>query len=130
MAWDNPQFITGLTASADLSAAANQFKFVELSGDGTVNVCDATTDSPIGVLYNRPKSGESAQVAYGVVKVQGDADLDAGHLIGTSVDGQAANYSVTDTTKTICGKVLVGNAAAAGLVTAFVLPGGFRGPIA
>lgn len=122
MAWDNPTFIPGLTASADLSDASNQFKFVEITGDGTVNVCNATTDKAIGVLYNRPIAGEAAQVAIGIVKVQGDGDLTAGDTIGTSSDGQAAAYTAADTTKTIVGFVIVGNSAAGGLATCFVHP--------
>lgn len=123
MAYDNgPQItLTGLTASADLSAASNQFKFVKLSAAGTVDVCNGATDKPIGVLQNRPVSGEAAVVVcIGVTKVQGDADLAYGAAIGTSADGQAATYSASDTTKYIVGTVLVDNAAAGGYATAVI----------
>src|SRR5512139_1653718 len=128
MAFDGFQIrIPGLVAGEDLSAAANQYKFVTLSGDNTVVLCDATTDDPIGVLQNRPDSGEEAVVcSIGVTKVQGDADLTAGHLIGTSADGQAANYGASDTTKHIVGRIIYGNSAAGGYATAIVVCGGGR----
>lgn len=120
MAFDGPQIrIPGLTASADLSA--KQFYFVKMSGEKTVTVCAGVTDKPIGVLQNNPVSGGAATVcAIGVTKVSGDADLGYGDSIGTSADGQAAAYTVSDTTKYIVGQVVAGNGAAGGLITAFV----------
>ena len=38
------------TASADLSSS--QYYFVKMSAEGTVTVCAAVTDKPIGVLQN------------------------------------------------------------------------------
>src|SRR5262245_10218871 len=114
-------FLTGVTASADLSAVGNQYKFVKVSGNNTVTVCAATTDKPIGVLCNTPASGTAALVCYkGEVKVQGDADLTAGNSIGTSADGQAAAYTAADTTKYIVGQVIDDNTAAGGLITAVI----------
>lgn len=123
MAYEGQQIkIPGLTASADLSAAGNQYKFVLLSGEGTVNVCSAATDKPIGVLQNRPASGEAADVVcIGVTKIQGDADLNYGDQIGTSSDGQAdAKTYGTDKTESVVGRVIVGNTTAAGLITAVI----------
>jgi hypothetical protein len=112
--------IPGLIAGADLSASTNQYRFVKLSTsvDQTVVLCAATTDKPIGILQNTPNTGMAATVACsGVSKVQGDADLTVGGSVGTSADGQAATYTVTDTTKYIVGQVILGNSAAAGLAT-------------
>lgn len=123
MAYEGPQIkLVGLTAAADLSAAGNQYKFVELVGNNSVNVCNGATDRPIGVLQNRPKSGEAAEVvAIGVTKVQADAQLTAGLLIGTSADGQAdSKVPGTDTTEYVVGVVLQGASAAAALATALI----------
>lgn len=123
MAWESPQMkLTGMVAGADLSAATNQYKFVELTADNTVNVCNAATDKPVGVLQNTPKSGEAAEiVVVGVTKMQADAALTAGTLIGTSADGQAdAKVPGTDTTEYTVGMVLVGAGAAAELAVAVV----------
>ena len=123
MAYEGPQIkLVGLTAAADLSAAGNQYKFVEIVGNNSVNVCNGATDRPVGVLQNRPKSGEAAEVvAIGVTKVQADAQLTAGLLIGTSADGQADAKTVgTDTTEYIVGTVLQGASAAGALATALI----------
>ena len=107
-------------AGGDLSA--KQYYFVKLSADNTVVVCAGATDLPVGVLQNNPVSGQTAEVCViGETKISGDADLDAGHLIGTSADGQAdRKIAGTDTTEYIVGVVKKGNTAAGGLVTAFV----------
>lgn len=122
MAYDGQQIcIPGVIAGADLSAAANQYKFVKWSAARTVVLCAATTDKPCGVLQNTPASGMAATVcAIGVTKVQGDADLAFGNSIGTSADGQAAAYTAADTTKYIVGQVILDNSAAGGLATAII----------
>lgn len=111
---------TTAIAGADLSA--KQYYFMKLSADNTVVACAAATDVPCGVLQNTPASGDAAElVVIGETKISGDADLDAGHLIGTSADGQAdRKIPGTDTTEYTVGQVKVGNTAAGGLVTAFV----------
>lgn len=122
MAYEGPHTtkLTGLTASADLSA--KQYYFVKISGDNTVTVCAAATDIPVGVLQNAPDDGEAAEVlAVGVTKISGDEDLAAGNLIGTSGDGQAqAIVAGTDTTVYTVGQVLQGNGAASGIATALI----------
>jgi hypothetical protein len=122
MAYEGPQIcIPGLVSGADLSAAANQYKFVKWSAARTVVLCAATTDKPCGVLQNTPNTGEEAQVcAIGVTKVQGDANLGFGDSIGPSADGQAAVYTATDTTKHIVGQVVLDNSAAGGIATAVI----------
>lgn len=114
--------LAGLTASADLSAVANQYKFVKISGTKTVDVCSAATDKPIGVLQNRPKSGEAAEiVCIGPTKVQADASITAGNLIGTSSDGQADPKTAgTDTTEYTVGVALDAPQNAGELISAVI----------
>ena len=98
-----------------------QYKFVKLSASNTVTECSGTTDKPIGVAQEGGVSGGDVKVCIaGITKLEGDADLAAGNAIGTSADGQAAAYSVSDTTKYIVGTVLIDNGAAGGLITAVV----------
>ena len=99
------------SASADLSA--KQYYFVKMSGDNTVTVCAAVTDKPIGVLQNKPESGEQAIVrVFGVSKASADATLAAGDIAGTSADGQCQPVVAgTETTVYNCGQVLTGGAA-------------------
>lgn len=121
MATEGPQLAPpGLIAGADLST--KQYHFVKLSANNTVVICAAVTDRPIGVLQNKPTSGQEANVcALGITKVVGDADLSAGNMIGTSSDGQAAAYAPgTDTTKYMLGQVIEDNSAAGGIVTAAI----------
>lgn len=110
MTTDNLHMDMTFAAGADLSTS--QYKFVELNGSSTngvpqVTVCNAATDKPLGVLQNNPTSGVAAQVRiFGATKVQGDASLALGVLIGTSGDGQAdAKTPGTDTTEYVVGVV-------------------------
>lgn len=121
MAWEVPGLmLPGFTASADLSA--KQYYAVKVSGAGTVTVCAAVTDVPIGILQNAPTSGKAAEVMIsGISKVNSDAALSRGNLIGTAADGQLAAYTAgTDTTKYIVGQVIEASANAAELATAVI----------
>lgn len=121
MAYEGWQFCPpGLKAGADLST--KQYYFVKLSAANTVVVCAATTDKPIGILQNRPAAaGDPATVCViGETKVNSDAALSVGASIGTAADGQAAAYTAADTTKFICGQVVVASAAAGGFATAII----------
>lgn len=124
MAWELQGFSLGmLAAGADLSAAANQFKFVKLDANGNVVLCAAATDIPIGVLQNTPKSGDAADVmVVGVSKVStGAVALAIGALIGTDANGQGvALVAGTDTTKYVCGRVLTASTVQGGLVSALI----------
>lgn len=114
--------LVGVKAGADLSAAANQFKWVKFDAAGDVIAIAAATDKPAGVLYNRPKLSEEAEVYYlGQVELQADAALNEGDLIGTSADGQAdAKVPGTDTTEFIAGQVLSAAAAAGDRFSAMI----------
>ena len=114
MSTEIPVLKPGLfTAAADLSG--KQFYFVKLASATTVTVCAAATDKPIGVLQNKPTSGQAAEVmVIGISKVSSDAGLSAGDLIGTSGDGQA------DATEYIAGQVISGSNSAGGLATAVI----------
>jgi hypothetical protein len=79
--------IGSLTASADLSSS--QFCLVEISGDGTVSKCNAVTDRALGVLLDKPESGQAAEVAVGgIVKVLAGGAITAGNPIGPDASGK------------------------------------------
>lgn len=118
MAYEIPLFNLSVEAAADLTASYN--KFVKLDTNGRAAAVAAATDKPFGILLNKPSAlGQTAEVGHiGVYKVQGDADLAKGDLIGTSADGQAdAKVPGTDTTEYVVGMVLEDNSAAGGLAT-------------
>ena len=121
MAFDNFYVDLTFTASGDLSAG--QYKFVKLTGTGDqVAICNGATDIPVGILQSKPTAaGQAATVrVLGVSKVQADASLTVGTLIGTSGDGQADAKAVTDTTEYVVGAV-IGAAGAAGEIATVLI---------
>lgn len=121
MAYEKDQVVKlNIEAAADLSA--KQYYFVKLDSAGKAVVCSGATNVPIGILQNTPSSGQSAEIcSAGISKVNSDAALTIGNLIGTSADGQADAKTVgTDTTEYVVGIVLEASAAAGGLATVMV----------
>lgn len=114
--------LSGLVASADLRT--HQFKFVKLySTAGQVAAIAAATDLPIGVLQNKPNTGEACEiVCIGKTKLQADAALATiGTQIGTSADGQAdAKVNGTDPTEYVLGQTLSAAANAGEIISAVI----------
>ena len=106
-----------IPAGADLSSA--QFKFVKISS-GAVVLCGAG-ENAIGVLTNKPASGEVAAVQIGgIAKVQADAALSTtGAKVMSSADGQAA---AATSTNHVLGMTVTTAAAAAELVEVLLAP--------
>lgn len=76
-----------LTAGEDLSA--KQHRYVKINSSGLAVLCGAG-EQGVGVLKNKPASGEAAEIQVGGVgKVQADAAITAGDRIMSSADGQA-----------------------------------------
>ena len=115
-----PGLKLSLAAAADLSAL--QYKFVKVDSSGNAAAIAAATDLPIGVLQNKPTQGQVAEIMCdGVTKLQADAAVTPGTVIGTSADGQAdAKTAGTDTTEHAVGLVLEGAGAAGNLCTALI----------
>lgn len=115
--------VLDITFEADADLSSHQFKFMKWSGDNQVAVCAAATDVPIGVLQNAPDAAGKAAVVrlLGVSKVNSDAALSIGDLIGTSADGQAdAKTPGTDTTNYVVGRVIKASTAAGGYASALI----------
>jgi len=111
----NEKFVhtESVLAGADLST--HQFKFVKLSAARKVILCAAATDKPLGILQNKPDAAnkEALVLVAGRSKLNSNAALSVGDLIGTSSDGQGdAKIPGTDTTEFICGQVLVASGGA------------------
>lgn len=81
--------IAGLAAAADLSG--KQYHLVRLSAAWTVNqASEAANSALLGVLQNKPKSGEAATVADGgTSKVVAGAAITAGAVLSTNGSGRA-----------------------------------------
>lgn len=113
--------IVTLVANADLSS--KQYYFVELDADGKVGACNASTDIPIGVLQNAPDaSGKAATVlVVGISKVDADAAINEGVLIGPAADGQAGGkVAGSNTTEYICGQMITATGGAGEIGTAAI----------
>lgn len=85
-------------AGADLSA--QQFRFVKLDSSGNVVAIAAVTDRSIGVLQNKPTSGQAAEIAIdGVVKVKSGiaGAIAPAAVIKTDASGKASNVAVATT---------------------------------
>ena len=108
MAYDQPGLKLGvLIAGADLSAA--QFMFVKVHASGRVVKCDTQGEEADGVLYNKPTSGQPAELCGSrVAKVVCGASVTAGDKVMTDSAGKAItatsnNYNI--------GKALAGGAS-------------------
>lgn len=90
-----------LPAAADLRT--HQYKFVEVTSTGAVNLCadDAHAD---GVLLNDPNTGEAAIVGIaGVLKVKCGAAVTRGGNVSSGASGAAKN---ADTSAAVNGTAL------------------------
>jgi len=92
MAYEGTGIDLSFTAAEDLSAM--QYRFVTQASDTTVQMMNAGTDFPVGILQNAPESGETAVVRVtGVSKlVMNDAvavgALVKGEYVGASDNGK------------------------------------------
>jgi hypothetical protein len=112
-------------AENDLSTTG-QFRFVELSGADTVDVCDGATDRPIGVLLNKPKTGEPAAVrVLGIAKVIAGAEL-ASRMLTIGTDNQGRAVSKTSDADLVAGYNLDTAGAAGDIVRVLLTPGAQR----
>jgi hypothetical protein len=104
----------------DLSS--NQYYGVTMSGDRTVDLQDALTDIPAGILQNKPTSGQVADVlvAGRTPGVAAEA-ITAGQQVRIDAAGKFAIFAVdTDTTAYCCGYCVVG-AGADGEIGEFIV---------
>jgi len=85
---------------------------VKLSADGTVTVCGATDDEPLGVLQNAPSAaGQAAEVAVdgAITKVYAASAITYGQPVGTDASGHAVALTrAEDSTAFDMGTCLVG----------------------
>ena len=82
--------IPGLVVGSS-DVTTSQYYFVKLASTaGQVKVVTASTDSAIGVLYNKPKANGAAEVAAGgTVKVKSGGTITAGAKVGWNSTGLA-----------------------------------------
>lgn len=109
MANDGRKFTIQLVAGADLNTGDGtgaQYKAVAVGG--TIAATNATT---VGLLQNKPKNGEDAEIGYfGHMKGVAGAAIAAGALLMVTTSG----YVITRTATTLpCGRALAAAASGA-----------------
>ena len=120
MAYEKGGLILNFEAAADLSA--KQFRAVKMATGGKVDIFAGATDVPIGILQNKPTSGQTAEVmVFGVSKVDSDAALAVGDILAGQTDGQ---LEVADSGDYIVGQCVFASGAAGDLASALItVPG-------
>lgn len=100
-------------ANADLSGQQYRFMVVATGGN-RVDVATGATNIGVGILQNKPTSGQTAWVRlFGKTKFNSDAALTVGLLVGPAADGQAdSKVAGTDTTEYNSGIITKASGAA------------------
>lgn len=108
----NEKTIFTETFIAGESLATNQYHGVKLNGNRTVDLIDADTDVPVGILLNEPGDGEEALVMIiGRSPVIVGEAIVAGARFAFDADGHAEPWGVGDTDQYPAGTVTIGAAA-------------------
>lgn len=97
-------------AAADLSSS--QYHIVKQTSAGVVNLASAATDVITGVLQNKPKSGENAEVCMRNGGGTGKVKLGGNVAIGSFLTADASGHAVATTTG---GNEVFGRAIEAGV---------------
>jgi hypothetical protein len=109
MAYDSTAGAVDLTLTASGDLSSSQYRFVQLSADNTVVICTTITDVPVGVLQNKPTSGQAAAIrCAGLSRIECGASLSAGDIVSMATDAQA---QVAVSTQHVAGQIVEGAAA-------------------
>ncbi len=92
------------TGVAGESMTASQYYIVQLSATGNIEIGEGATDLLVGVLQNKPASGEAALYRFaGTSKVVASAAIAIGAFVTTTAAGKAV-------TTTTAGNHVIGRA--------------------
>lgn len=113
MSWNHEQSAIKVTMEAAADLSAKQYFFVKVSAANKVNICSGATDNPLGVLLNKPASGEAASVlvaGIGNVVVAAATAADGSIQLGTDANGKAEAKTVTGTGRVVAQPLTAGGA--------------------
>lgn len=111
MASEKSIYTESFIAGEDLSSS--QYHGVKMNGNRTVDVIDAVTDKPVGVLVGDPEDGQEALVMIvgRTPLVLGDT-MTAGEYFRFDANGHAIPWDAgTDTTMYAYGQIISGGAS-------------------
>lgn len=109
-------------AAADYSATTEQYKIVRASSATQVTTTTAATQIPLGVLQNRPASGQAAEVRVNsgsTTKCVAGAAITAGAEVMSDASGRAITAT---TTNEVVGIALTAAANAGELIDLLLRP--------
>tara|TARA_R110002020_G_scaffold64898_3_gene171764 strand:+ start:2549 stop:2947 length:399 start_codon:yes stop_codon:yes gene_type:complete len=118
--YDGSGITSTLTAEADLSAK-QYFILKQGAADLGCDLSNATTQ-PLGVLTNKPTSGQAASVVHcGVTQVSAGAAITRGALLKVDANGQVVTAAI-GSGNTFCtiGKALQSASGANSVITALI----------
>lgn len=130
MAWESDSLPSDLTFKAAADLRALQYTFVKLDANGNVVACSAAGEKSIGVLQNKPNTGENALVRpHGMSKVVASAAIAANDFLTTTAAGQAKTalrlVAASGNASNVLGYALRAAAGAGVIITAMIgIPGG------
>lgn len=96
MATENPLWEVGnLVAAADLTT--KQYQFVKITAAKTVNIATTKGEGVLGILQNKPNTGEAAEVMIiGRSKCKAGAAVTAGSKVITDANGKGIATDAVD----------------------------------
>lgn len=95
MAAEAPAIVISAIAAADLSAG--QYRGVKVTAAQSVNFVAGSTDKSIGILQNKPTSGQMATVMVdGVTKAEAGAAIAAGAVVMFNASGKVITATATN----------------------------------
>lgn len=107
------------TAAVDLSAVANQFRCVKVTGAFAVNLTTVAGEGVAGILQNKPALGEAAGVRIsGVSKCVAGAAIAANAKVMAGADGRILTAATLGSK--IIGEALEAAAAANEIITVLI----------
>ena len=117
MAYEIPGQLVSVQAAADLSG--QQFRAVKLDANGQIAAFSANTDTPFGILQDKPAAAGRAGAVMldGISKMVGAGNLAKGDLVGIDAQGRAEAVAHGTANRTIIGTVMEDNSVAGGLCT-------------
>lgn len=111
-----------MKANADLSA--KQFFCVEMTAADTCDLVNAATDRVLGILQNKPKSSEAAQVrCLGVSKAVSDGSgtaIAVGDYVGADANGRLIKKGTAD--NAVLGLAMDASSASGTVIRVLIIP--------
>lgn len=123
MALETPLLDIAFKADADLSSL--QYHIVKVTGEWQCGTASATTDTPLGVLQNKPGSLQAAAVRIlGISKVVAAGAITAGNLVGTHSNAKGTAVTAGGTAAYSLGMALDTVAASGEVVSVLLMHAG------